>query len=495
MLARSLAIGSALLGGLVCVCLIDRVPGQDAPPAEPPPVPQGVEVQARGPVHEAFASLTGDPVPTKPVTKQPPAPLAEMPPDEKPEGDHQWIGGYWAWDDERADYLWVSGIWRTPPPGKKWVPGYWRDQGEGSWQWVAGFWTVAEAAKPTQQVTYYPEPPRPPEVAPPGKPAAEDVFYVPGNYVWNDGRYLWRAGYWARVQPGYVWVPAHFRWTPGGYVFIPGYWDLAVAQRGVLYAPVVITPGVVGVGFVYTPTYVVSDTVFVETLFVRPAYHHYYFGDYYAPAYRGMGFEFGFVYSQRRYDSIIVYESWHRRADPNWVNIQINLYHDRFAGRVACPPRVFVRGDRRLITSRELARERGMRTMAVAHAERVQMREHAQMVHQAAVQRHVAERSLPPHTGQPRTAAVPVSAGHGAPAAAAAHATPAHSAPVNHAANPAFSHPGMAPMQHPGAAPPGPAHPGMTPPGMAHPGTVPPPGGHPPGKTPPKTPPKHPPER
>jgi hypothetical protein len=44
-----------------------------------------------------------------------------MPPDEKPEGEVIWINGYYAWDDERNDFLWVSGIWRTPPPSKRWV--------------------------------------------------------------------------------------------------------------------------------------------------------------------------------------------------------------------------------------------------------------------------------------------------------------------------------------------------------------------------------------
>src|SRR5437899_749064 len=58
---------------------------QQAAAAELPPVPQGVEVLARGPVHEAFATPTTEPVPTKPVAKEPPKPLDEMPPAEKPE--------------------------------------------------------------------------------------------------------------------------------------------------------------------------------------------------------------------------------------------------------------------------------------------------------------------------------------------------------------------------------------------------------------------------
>src|SRR5262249_44728064 len=100
-------------------------PQETAPPPlaqnqEPLPPPKGVEVMARGPVHEAFASPATEPVPTQPVSKKPPTPLEEMPPAEKPEGDVVWIGGYWAYDDERKDYLWVSGTWRAPPPGKHW---------------------------------------------------------------------------------------------------------------------------------------------------------------------------------------------------------------------------------------------------------------------------------------------------------------------------------------------------------------------------------------
>src|SRR5947209_794952 len=114
------------------LCYPGTMQGQDAassapppgvPPTnqEPPPVPKGIEVLARGPVHEAFASPTADPEPTRSVPKRPPGPLDEMPPQEKPEGEVIWISGYWAWDDDRADFIWVSGTWRTPPPGKEWV--------------------------------------------------------------------------------------------------------------------------------------------------------------------------------------------------------------------------------------------------------------------------------------------------------------------------------------------------------------------------------------
>ena len=52
--------------------------------------------------------------------------MDEVPPEEKPEGDNiQWTPGYWAWDEERTDFLWVSGFWRVPPPDCTWMPGYW----------------------------------------------------------------------------------------------------------------------------------------------------------------------------------------------------------------------------------------------------------------------------------------------------------------------------------------------------------------------------------
>ena len=43
--------------------------------------------------------------------------VPELPPANKPDGpDVQWVPGYWAWDDERQDFIWVSGFWRVPPP-------------------------------------------------------------------------------------------------------------------------------------------------------------------------------------------------------------------------------------------------------------------------------------------------------------------------------------------------------------------------------------------
>ena len=87
-------------------------------------VDEEVQVLTRGPVHEAFAeTVTFDPEPGIVVPKTPPAAIEELPPEQKPEGANvTWIPGYWGWDDERSDFLWVSGVWRRPATGPSMGP-------------------------------------------------------------------------------------------------------------------------------------------------------------------------------------------------------------------------------------------------------------------------------------------------------------------------------------------------------------------------------------
>ena len=107
-------------------------PATPAPPA-PANAEQAVQVLTRGPVHEAFAeTVTFDPEPGIVVPKAPPAAIEEVPPEQRLKGANvAWIPGYWAWDDEREDFLWVSGIWRDLPPGRQWVPERARARNEG----------------------------------------------------------------------------------------------------------------------------------------------------------------------------------------------------------------------------------------------------------------------------------------------------------------------------------------------------------------------------
>ena len=111
--------------------------GQAEDQAPPIPAEEQPEVLTRGPVNEAFAQPVtieeeGDFV----VPMEPPPEIAETVPAERPVGDFTWVPGYWAWDSDRNDYIWVSGCWRAVPPGQYWVPGYWTKVSNG-WRWVA----------------------------------------------------------------------------------------------------------------------------------------------------------------------------------------------------------------------------------------------------------------------------------------------------------------------------------------------------------------------
>ncbi len=111
--------------------------------APPIPAQEQPEVLTRGPVHEAFAEPVNLQVQAGLVApNQPPANIEEIPPAERPQGDqYVWVPGYWSWDADRNNYIWVSGCWRAAPPNMYWVPGYWSQVSRG-WEWVAGFWAT-----------------------------------------------------------------------------------------------------------------------------------------------------------------------------------------------------------------------------------------------------------------------------------------------------------------------------------------------------------------
>lgn len=299
----------------------------------------GVEVLTRGPVHEAFAeTVTYDPEPGLVVTKATPEAIEELPPEQRPEGANvDWIPGYWAWDDERDDFLWVSGVWRDLPPGREWVPGYWGKSQQG-YQWTSGYWADSQV----NETEYLPEPPGSVEVGPNIAPPSADHSWIPGSWVWVHGRYAWRPGHWIAVQPDWGWVPAHYVWTPRGYVFVDGYWDYSVGRRGVLFAPVYFKAGVYKrSGFSYSPATVIDLGVFSKHLFLRPRYSHYYFGDYYARNYRDAGFyaAFSFNSDRRGYDPIHAHERWQHRQDPEWGRRLEVEFRNRRDHEDARPPR------------------------------------------------------------------------------------------------------------------------------------------------------------
>jgi hypothetical protein len=307
-----------------------------------PPQP---EVLARGPIHEAYA----EPVDQAPaagavIPLQPPAQIEEMPPEQKPAGEHVvWLPGYWSYDEERKDYIWISGFWRALPPGKAWAPGSWHKVDAG-WQWVGGFWGNAQEQ---HEVHYLPQPPATAEAGPVTPAPTATAIYVPGCWVWKD-RYFWRPGYWVEQRPNWIFVPAHYRWTPAGYVYIDGYWDYTLADRGILYAPAYIPRAIyLQASYRYSPTIVVREQCVMGALFVRRGGCCYYFGDYFDPRYSTQGYVSWCGYSRGAevvvvrgwYDPMYSYYRVSYRNDPAWNRDMVSLYVGRYRGEIAPPPR------------------------------------------------------------------------------------------------------------------------------------------------------------
>ena len=335
MFTRSLPI--MLAAGLLSLLAIRNAPADPDVPPVPPPQTDGIDVQARGPVHEAFAQpVDGQPRPSPVVAKEPPAPIDEAPPDQKPDGDNvQWIPGYWQYDDDRADFLWVSGFWRTPPPGRQWTPGHW-DRVDGGWQRVGGSWVPTEQ----EQVTYLPPPPATIDVGPSTPPPDADSTYVPGCWVYRETRYRWRPGYFIASRPNFCWTPAHYDWTPAGCTFTSGYWDYPLAQRGLLFAPVTFDAQLLQQpDFVYTPQYVVSSDFLPTALFVGPSCHDYYFGDYFGDRDERRGFQPWGDYRIGRYSHDPLFNYYRTTyADRGWERGIRDLYAAQYNGDAARPP-------------------------------------------------------------------------------------------------------------------------------------------------------------
>src|SRR5262249_49401313 len=181
---------------------------------------KGLEIDTRGPVHEAFAQpfdLTPEPGPV--VPKEPPPPIPELPPEQRPEGDNvQFLPGYWAWDAPRNNFIWISGISRNAPRDRQYVPVYWSETPKG-WRWVRGFWAGAEQ----QRVPSAPQPPATLDQGPSVPPPDANYFYIPGTWIYRTPQWLWRPGYWSPRHAGRLWVPPHYVWRPGGYILVHSY--------------------------------------------------------------------------------------------------------------------------------------------------------------------------------------------------------------------------------------------------------------------------------
>ena len=264
-------------------------------------------IALRGPLHEAFARpVSHDPIQQPVIRREPPKAIEEIPPEYRPDGDNIiWIPGYWSFEESEDEFLWISGLWRDMPPGRRWVPGYW-SQVDGGYLWTPGEW-ISDSQR---SLTYLSEPPRSQERGPSSTAPGDDYFWLPGCWEYRDNNYAWRPGYWAPHQRGWLWVPAHYDWTPNGYVYCDGYWDYDIDRRGIVYAPYRYRGRhITG----YTPNTVLDVSHLLLHLFVDNRTGGYCFGDYYGrDAYRPW---YSYHSSRSGYDPIYSYNSWQHGPD------------------------------------------------------------------------------------------------------------------------------------------------------------------------------------
>ncbi|MGA2254101.1 MAG: YXWGXW repeat-containing protein [Thermoguttaceae bacterium] len=410
----------AMLGAVISVAQ-----AQDVPPPLPagpggavPVDPNGVaagqpdpngEVMTRGPIHEAYAvPLSAGQTAGMIVPKQPPAPIEEVPPDMKPEGGNPaWIPGYWTWDDDRRDFIWVSGVWRSPPAQHRWMPGYWQPaptagQEEGPrYQWVSGYWMPAHL----EEATFLPQPPQSVENGPTSNAPGPNYFWVQGHWQWAGTQYAWQPGYWAACQPDWIFVPASYYWSPRGWIYVPGYWDYPLARRGLAFSPVYFAGPVA----VYRPAVCLDVGALSISLFARPSYGHYYYGDYYDDRYVAWGIHPWFYYNSPRfgYDPLYGYYRWYHvehMGERGWDD-HLRGWHEYYRGHPDMRPPHTLAAERALLASpagrgradlhmaRDIHEAGAMRLQAVSPAEHAQLRQAARETVRFGAERQQLERS------------------------------------------------------------------------------------------------------
>ncbi|MDX6766559.1 MAG: hypothetical protein SFU85_07195 [Candidatus Methylacidiphilales bacterium] len=326
------------------------------------------EVLAKGPLHEAFAETVQlNPEAGPVIPTAPPEPVEEIPPEVKPEGNNVlWIPGYWAWDDENNRYLWVSGVWRDTPPGRHWVPGQWHPV-SGGHQWISGYWAADTVA--VEERRALPPPPSNLDYGPQVSAPSEDHVRIPGSWIWQS-RYVWRPGYWSLGRADYCWIPASYAWTPGGYVFVDGYWDYPLVRRGIVFAPVYWSPAPIIVYNQpvrrYSPSVVIQLSFLSDCLFIRPRYHHYYFGNYYDVSFRSGGYYTSFAWfnTHRSCEPIFAHRRWENRRDSRWEQRERDRDEQRRNNPSQRPPDRYIAGQENVFIAEPGKKDRKAMLMA-----------------------------------------------------------------------------------------------------------------------------------
>ena len=354
--------------------------------------------------------------------KEPPQPIQEMPPDQKPAGQNiQWIPGYWAGTSRATTSSGsaASGASRRPIVSGFPATGT-KSTGATSGSREPGFRSVRETrAKPAVVLAPAPAEPRSRSQHAPALSQRE-----------LDSRLLVLASVGIRLaarilggRPAQLDLDARALCLDPEWLSLrAGYWDLPVANRGLMFAPVYYPqPVYAQPNFVFTPSIGIVGSAVTANLFVQASTNQYMFGNFYAQNFVSVGitpwFSFSFATGPPLfYDPLFSYYAViNVRQNPGWVAAvreQYVLRRDRVELR---PPNTYIEQTRiiernvnitrnvTVVDHRELAMPlsrlaadpvagRGMRMVKVEEAERQQFRQQVAQLHQFREQRVQQER-------------------------------------------------------------------------------------------------------
>ena len=185
--------------------------------------------------HESITPLTSTTSSPR-IAQAPPPPVDEPDRGERPGPSSVWIDGHWDWDTSLADFVWASGEWREPPPGKIWLNGAWRRDNQG-WYRVPGLWIDGPTARVERPTTAADLPRVATDWRTQGPPAERpettitaapetNTFWIPGRWAPDgESQVVWRPGFWTRNQAGWDWLPGHWVRRADGWAYVDGRWD------------------------------------------------------------------------------------------------------------------------------------------------------------------------------------------------------------------------------------------------------------------------------
>ena len=184
---------------------------------------------------------------------------------------------------------------------------------------------------------------------------------------------------------------------------MPGYWDYPLVRRGLVFSPVYFAGPVA----VYRPAVCLDVGALSISLFARPSYCHYYFGDYYDDRYVAWGIHPWFYYNSPRfgYDPLYGYYRWYHvdhLGERQWDD-HLRAWHEYYRGHPDMRPPHTLAAERAMMArgavrpefrmARDIHEAGGARLQAVSPAEHAQMRQAARETVRFAAERQQLERS------------------------------------------------------------------------------------------------------